>query len=314
MLKRLKLLSLSGLLLLCINPINCYAKDLNRNYSTVDSIFINKNIVTKNDLFKYNKLKMKLHLNKTNYVLMDNSYWCYNIRKDCFVKLNTFKYYRNNKITTLTTEPTTEQQVTLTTELTTILEQTTTSEITTEQQDALETELTTMVLETTSEQQATLTTELIEQQATLMIESIEQQDIFIIEPSEPEEYEYAWESDGDYWYFYPSGWVLDNKSWYVLCNCVANEAGSDWVNIWDKAKVCEVIFNRIWDWGYDSVYDCVSAPQQFTGSSNYVELDDYYYKVTGGVIDACAFYCSWPELWDEGYHYFIGDNYANYFS
>ena len=131
---------------------------------------------------------------------------------------------------------------------------------------------------------------------------------------EPDTYNYSWKTDGEYWYFEPSGWKIDNTTWYTLCNCVANEAGSYGITNYNKALVCEVIFNRLWDWGYNSVYDVVAAYNQFEGSENYIGLtDSYYYKVNNNVIDAVAFYCSYPEVFNEGYHFFYGDGYQNHF-
>lgn len=131
--------------------------------------------------------------------------------------------------------------------------------------------------------------------------------------SSQKEYEYSWSSDGEYWYFEPSGWVLDNQSYYVLCNCVAHEAGSNWISTYNKALVCEVIFNRLNGWGYNSVYDVVAAPNQFTGSGGYVYLNTYSSEVNDGVISAVAYYCSYPEIFTEGYFYFTGDGYQNHF-
>lgn len=131
--------------------------------------------------------------------------------------------------------------------------------------------------------------------------------------SSQNECEYSWSSDGEYWYFEPSGWVLDNQSYYVLCNCVAHEAGSDWISTYNKALVCEVIFNRLNDWGYNSVYDVVAAPNQFTGSDGYAYLNTYSSEVNDNVISAVAYYCSYPEIFTEGYFYFTGDGYQNHF-
>lgn len=131
--------------------------------------------------------------------------------------------------------------------------------------------------------------------------------------SSQNEYEYSWSSDGEYWYFEPSGWVLDNQSYYVLCNCVAHEAGSNWISTYNKALVCEVIFNRLNYWGYNSVYDVVAAPNQFTGSGGYVYLNTYSGEVNDNVISAVAYYCSYPEIFTEGYMYFTGDGYQNHF-
>lgn len=126
-------------------------------------------------------------------------------------------------------------------------------------------------------------------------------------------YEYSWSFDGENWHFEPSGWTISNRDWIVLCNCVANEAGSYWITEADKARVCEVIFNRYHWWGYNSIYDVIAAPNQFEGSSSYINLEEYSYKVTDQVINGCAFYCSWPDVFNEGYLFFTGDGYQNHF-
>lgn len=126
-------------------------------------------------------------------------------------------------------------------------------------------------------------------------------------------YEYSWSFDGENWHFEPSGWTISNSDWIVLCNCVANEAGSYWITEADKARVCEVIFNRYHWWGYNSIYDVIAAPNQFEGSDGYINLEEYSYKVTDQVINGCAFYCSWPDVFNEGYLFFTGDGYQNHF-
>lgn len=174
------------------------------------------------------------------------------------------------------------------------------------------TKATTTTPETTSTSETTTTTiapvtEVTTETTTVPTEAVTEA------PTEQPIYEYSWSSDGEYWYFEPSGWVIDNQSYYVLCNCVANEAGSNWISTYNKALVCEVIFNRLNGWGYNSVYDVVSAPNQFTGSGNYVNLNEYSYKVNDDVISAVAFYCSYSEIFNEGYYYFTGDGYQNHF-
>lgn len=126
-------------------------------------------------------------------------------------------------------------------------------------------------------------------------------------------YEYSWSFDGENWHFEPSGWTISNSDWIVLCNCVANEAGSYWITEADKGRVCEVIFNRYHWWGYNSIYDVIAAPNQFEGSDGYINLEEYSYKVTDQVINGCAFYCSWPDVFNEGYLFFTGDGYQNHF-
>lgn len=193
---------------------------------------------------------------------------------------------------------------------TTILTTTTTTETTTS--TTITTASTTSTTSTTTETTTTTTETTTIEVTTTMIESTTVSTESIIE--EPVSYEYSWYSDGENFYFEPSGWIIDSISWYALCNCVANEAGSYWISEYNKALVCEVIFNRKEKWGYESVYDVISAPNQFTGSSKYINLGNQYSKdVNDGVINAVAFYCSYPNIFNEGYLYFTGDGRQNHF-
>ena len=127
-------------------------------------------------------------------------------------------------------------------------------------------------------------------------------------------YEYSWYNDEEgNMHFEPSGWVISNRDWVNLCNCVANEAGACWISEYDKALVCEVIFNRYNNWGYGSIYDTIAAPGQFSGSSAYIDLEGYSGKVSSQVESGVAFYCSWPEIFNHGYYFFYGDGYYNHF-
>lgn len=127
-------------------------------------------------------------------------------------------------------------------------------------------------------------------------------------------YEYSWYNDEEgNMHFEPSGWVISNRDWVNLCNCVANEAGACWISEYDKALVCEVIFNRYNNWGYGSIYDTIAAPGQFSGSSAYIDLEGYSSKVSSQVESGVAFYCSWPEIFNHGYYFFYGDGYYNHF-
>ena len=207
------------------------------------------------------------------------------------------KHKTHNSITKTTSS--TPKTTTTTTETTTVASTTETS--------ATETSTTETATETTAEPVVTEPPVESETEPECTPEPVTETE------SSQNEYEYSWSSDGEYWYFEPSGWVLDNQSYYVLCNCVAHEAGSNWISTYNKALVCEVIFNRLNYWGYNSVYDVVAAPNQFTGSGGYVYLNTYSGEVNDDVISAVAYYCSYPEIFTEGYLYFTGDGYQNHF-
>lgn len=188
--------------------------------------------------------------------------------------------------------------------------ETTTQPVTTTTSTTTETTTTTTTSTTTTTE--VTTTEVITTEVNIAESSTES--IIYNEEQPIQYYEYSWSTDGEYWYFEPSGWILDNETYYTLCNCVANEAGSYWITEYDKALVCEVIYNRLHDWGYSTVHEVVAAPNQFTNSYKYINLTDQYYEfVNDQVISAVAFYCSYPEIFTEGYHSFTGDGYQNKF-
>ena len=124
-------------------------------------------------------------------------------------------------------------------------------------------------------------------------------------------YSYHW--DDDYYYFDRSGIVISRDDYTILCNCVANEYGADWVPEWEMGLVAEVVFNRYNWWGYSSIRDVIVAPYQFEGSANYAYLDGFSYKVNDRVISAVNTYLSFPEYFNEGYTSFRGDGTWNWF-
>ena len=121
---------------------------------------------------------------------------------------------------------------------------------------------------------------------------------------------YSW--DDDYYYF--DDFTITTEDYILLCNCVAHEAGSDWYSDWEKAKVVEVIFNRVWSPAFpDTIYEVITQRNQFTGSAGYANLDGYSHEVTSLCCDGVDLYLSNPDLFNEGYLFFYGDDYANYF-
>lgn len=100
----------------------------------------------------------------------------------------------------------------------------------------------------------------------------------------------------------------------MLCNCVAYEYGADWVDEYEKAKVVEVIMNRVNSPDFpNTVYEVLIQSGQFSGVDNYIYLNSYSDKVTDSVINAVDLYFSNPSAFNHGYLYFEGDGNTNYF-
>lgn len=112
-----------------------------------------------------------------------------------------------------------------------------------------------------------------------------------------------------------AGWLpITDEEYIILCNAVANEAGSDWISVYDKARVVEVIMNRVHSNLFpNTIYGVLAQPFQFEGSYSYVNLGTYSGIVTDKVREAVDLYFSSPESFSEGYYYFYGDGYQNYF-
>ena len=108
---------------------------------------------------------------------------------------------------------------------------------------------------------------------------------------------------------------LSDADYVLLCNCVAHEAGSNSISIEEKAKVVEVIMNRVADGRFpNTIKGVITAPYQFTGSSTYASLGGYSSKVTNEVKEAVNYYFSNPSRFNHGYLYFYGDGKQNHFS
>ncbi|MBO4877164.1 MAG: cell wall hydrolase [Ruminococcus sp.] len=116
-------------------------------------------------------------------------------------------------------------------------------------------------------------------------------------------------------YTQPVNTGLSDSDYIVLCNAVAHEAGCDWISTYDKAKVVEVIMNRVYSPLYpDSIVGVLTQPYQFTGSSTYVYLGTYSCYVSQSVKDAVDLYFSDPSAFSHGYYSFWGDGTQNHFS
>ena len=107
---------------------------------------------------------------------------------------------------------------------------------------------------------------------------------------------------------------LTDYEYIMLCNAVAYEAGSDWIPTSEKAKVAEVIMNRVASLDFpDTIYDVLTQEGQFVGVWNYVTLTDYSYKATEDVKSAVNMALE-SGYTNHGYLFFEGDGTQNYFT
>ncbi len=107
---------------------------------------------------------------------------------------------------------------------------------------------------------------------------------------------------------------ITDEEYVLLCNAVANEAGSNWIDVYEKGKVVEVIMNRVNSPLYpNTIYEVITQPYQFTGSENYAYLTTYSGYVTDMVKEAVDLYFSEPSSFTHNYFGFYGDGYQNYF-
>lgn len=96
----------------------------------------------------------------------------------------------------------------------------------------------------------------------------------------------------------------------LLCNIVANEAGSDWISIYDKACVVACVVNRINDSRFpNSIEEVLTQPYQFSG---YYASDCYYPTVTDACIQAVDYYFEHSNEFGD-YLYFEGNGTNNVF-
>lgn len=107
---------------------------------------------------------------------------------------------------------------------------------------------------------------------------------------------------------------ITDEEYVLLCNCVANEAGSAWISENDKARIVEVIMNRVSSPLYpNSIYDVISQRNQFSGSSRYVNLTTYTGAVSESVKSAVLLYFADPSQFNEGFMGFYGNGRQNIF-
>lgn len=129
-------------------------------------------------------------------------------------------------------------------------------------------------------------------------------DVFVPEVSEV--YDVASENSGSF--------PVTDEEYIILCNAVAHEAGCHWIDTYDKAKVVEVIMNRVYSPVYpNSIIDVLIQYNQFSGSESYVYLGTYSSDVSDDVKAAVDLYFSDPSSFSHGYFGFYGDGVHNYF-
>lgn len=96
----------------------------------------------------------------------------------------------------------------------------------------------------------------------------------------------------------------------LLCNVVANEYGSDWVSVYDKACIVATVMNRVNSSQFpNDIESVLTQPYQFSG---YWASDSYYSTVTDSCIEAVDYYFAHPDEFGS-YMYFEGDGSRNYF-
>ena len=96
----------------------------------------------------------------------------------------------------------------------------------------------------------------------------------------------------------------------LLCNIVANEAGSDWISLYDKASVVACVINRVNSPDFPNTIEGVlTQPYQFSG---YYTSSYYYPTVTDACVEAVNYYFNNPSEFGS-WLYFEGDGINNYF-
>jgi hypothetical protein len=112
-----------------------------------------------------------------------------------------------------------------------------------------------------------------------------------------------------------NGLPVSDEDFIILCNIVGHEAGSCWISETEKAKVVEVVMNRVNSPLFpDSISAVLTQPGQFTGSQYYAFNGSYCGYVTEQVINAVRLYFDDTASFNHGYLYFWGDGYQNHFS
>lgn len=96
----------------------------------------------------------------------------------------------------------------------------------------------------------------------------------------------------------------------LLCNVVAREYGSDWVNVYDKACVVACVMNRVNSPQFPNTIEGVlTQPYQFSG---YYACNYEWSNVTDSVRESVDYYFNHQDEFGN-YLYFYGDGTCNYF-
>lgn len=136
--------------------------------------------------------------------------------------------------------------------------------------------------------------------------------------TEPIEYEYEYEYEGDNTIteeiesspVVESYLPITEYERILLCNIVANEAGSDWIGIYDKACVVACVINRLNSPDFPNTIEGVlTQPYQFSG---YYASSYYYSTVTDACIEAVDYYFNHTNEFGS-WLYFEGNGTNNYF-
>lgn len=158
------------------------------------------------------------------------------------------------------------------------------------------------VTTTTTEVTALTTTEPVTVTTQTIVTEPESEPEVVTEPTEPYVPEPAVADTST-----DSGLPISEYERVLLCNVVANEYGSDWVSVYDKACVVATIMNRVADSRFPSTIEGVlTQPYQFSG---YWCSSSYYPTVTQSCIDAVNYYFEHSSEFPY-YLYFDGGHYA----
>jgi hypothetical protein len=107
---------------------------------------------------------------------------------------------------------------------------------------------------------------------------------------------------------------VTDEEYIWLCNVVGHEYGANWISEYEKAKVVEVVMNRVNDSRFpNTIWGVLTQPNQFSGLEWTLYLGTYSYQVTPSVKAAVDMYLEHPEDFNHGYLGFWGDGSMNHF-
>lgn len=168
------------------------------------------------------------------------------------------------------------------------------------------TAMSTTTTSTTSSTTTDTTTITSTVETTLMTQPIEvNQTIAVATEPEPTT---AWVEPEPTW---TSNTPISDYEYVLLANVVANEYGSNWVSVPEKAKVVATVVNRTNSPLFPNTIEGVlTQPYQFTG---YVASGYYQPNVTESCKQAVDYYYEHPDEFGN-WLYFWGDGQMNHFS